>query len=192
MSEQHEWAVDWDSITTPGTLLLWEITQLTPQALNARDAVQHLIAGKVDRMQSVPSVLAAIGSLASFLWPNPGRDLGGRFPKRGGDLRHILGIDDDRPEYLRKAIRNDLIHVDERLEEFYNEDPKMSFSMWMEGKPEGDQRALFAWDAVESTLYSQGVAIDMKALLNWLQMLLSHIRAKGGELLFLSDEIGQE
>lgn len=133
--------VDWESITTKGELLMLLLTQLAPQVKIAIVSGRKILDDDTDRMPSIAAFVAASGTVTSFLWTSPSRSsaLRRRFPARGRDLRHILGLHDTEPEGLRR-IRNDLTHIDERIEELFLTEDAPSLLAWGSGHPTRPRR----------------------------------------------------
>ena len=186
------WAVDWDAITTPGSLLLLMTTQLTPQVEIAIRAGTALLAGEGEKIQNVSAFLASASSAASFLWPSPmrHRELREAFPNRAADLRHVLGVADEEPAALDK-IRNDLIHIDERLEKLYLANPNLSLMAWgASSKAATGTKILMSFDPATGVLHSLDEEVNVKELVEWLIDLRKRLGRMFMPLLVKSPHIG--
>lgn len=170
-----EWIIDWKTVDTRSDLLLLLVTQLTPQVAIALNSGRAIIDTDTDRMRNISSFLASVGTVSNFLWTKDSRRKSVRnaFPMRGRDLRHVLGLPDQEPENL-VAIRNDLTHIDERIEELFLEDRTPSLLIWGTGLPTSGQRVLMNYNAETTTIQSLTSSIEVANLVNWLDTLHTH------------------
>jgi hypothetical protein len=70
------------------------------------------------------ALLNAAANVSKHLWPGRRKrqDVQDRFAHRGEELRAILGVNDDSP-LNNRDVRNDFEHADERLEEWWLDNP---------------------------------------------------------------------
>lgn len=168
--------VDWDSIETPLQLLNLMLTQAAPQAQVAAKAGRQLMRGE-EPQEATATLLQSAAIVADFLWPSPSRrrPLAQAFPRRGEDLRHLLGVNDQAFSALDR-IRNDFVHVDERLEALYLADPNAPLTMWGSGpSADGSTRVFIAYDRDRHVVHSLGSEVDVAALCDWLDALVHRI-----------------
>lgn len=71
---------------------------------------------------SIRALLTAAANISKILFPAEGRRLKQDFPDRGERLRASLGVPDDSP-LANRDVRNHFEHMDERLEEWWVNDP---------------------------------------------------------------------
>jgi hypothetical protein len=125
--------VEWKTIATPGNLLWLMFTQLTPHIQVAIKAGKEILSGSYN-VESASAFLFSAAVVGDFFWPSAKRSqaLSKAFPARARDMRHLVGLPDDEPPGL-DVIRNDLTHVDERLEELFLQDPDGPMVAWGDG-----------------------------------------------------------
>jgi hypothetical protein len=177
MTDPTRWNINWSSLTTPGDLLTLLLTQLSPQVELAIKAGRSLLTTDDERVANTTLFLASASSAASFLWPSPSRrrPIAEAFPNRADDLRHILGLLDAQPTALVR-IRNDLTHVDERIEELFLANPDLSIVTWSSATTAAAGTHIYmAFDRDTETLHSLGQEVQVRELVEWLEGLLARI-----------------
>lgn len=190
-----EWSVDWESISTPGELLVLLLSQLTPQVEAAISAGNLILSGGVQVIAPVSAFLFSAANAGDFLWPSAQRGrnrhgIAASFPNRARDMRHLLGLPDEEPSEL-DSIRNDLTHADERIEELYLEDPNASLIFWGVGTVvAGGPRHYMNFDPPTGVLHSLGHEISLTDMVAWLVDLLDRISKVSIQLFFRSDALG--
>jgi|SRR5690625_1111571 len=161
--------VDWAGIITPGNLLLTLIATVQPILAQAIRHGKEILKGKAGH-ENVPAFLALAGTASTFFWVSASRRdrLGKRFPNRDKDMRAIAGISGSRPQSLT-LVRNDFIHVDERLEEFYLDSPEANLISWQTVRSDGNRRHFMTQSEDGRSLYSLQGVIDVPEVIMWLE-----------------------
>lgn len=185
--------INWESIQTDGALLLLLLTQLLPQAEIARNAGRAIRSDDRNKSHDISAFLYSAGSVASFLWPGPNRrsELKMAFPHRGNDLRLLLLQPSNELEGL-KSIRNDLAHIDERIEQIFLESTLPKFSAWGSGSPQPGRADLMNYDASTGSIHSTGGKIVLADLAEWLEFLIQRGGIVFPRLLLSAHEIPLE
>lgn len=186
--------MEWKSITTRGDLLWLMFTQLTPHVQVAIKAGKEILGGKYN-VETASSFLFSAAVVGDFFWPSEGRDrnkfdVADAFPDRARDMRHLLGLPDSAPTDLDR-IRNDLTHVDERLEELFVQDPDGPMIAWGDGSKarEGTRRYMnFARET--GILHSLGREINVGEVVAWLENLLARASRVSFELMLRHPNLG--
>ncbi len=124
------YSVDLDKLVSPSEMLSIMLFTLGSQAVMAKKAAETFLAG--GQAENAQIMVTSAGTVAAFIWPLPSRrkPLALAFPRRGEDLRDLLGLDDNRLTAL-KGLRDGMIHLDERIEESWIVDPGRQMTMWM-------------------------------------------------------------
>ncbi|WP_405219139.1 hypothetical protein [Agrococcus sp. Ld7] len=171
------WHVEWQTINTPGELLFLLVSQLAPQVAVGSTAGQKIIGGTYSP-ETASAFLFSAGVVGDFFWPSPGRGrkpVASAFPNRARDLRHLLGLPEAEFSQL-DSIRNDLAHVDERMEELYLDNPTAPLLAWGGGGVLlKDTRRYLNYDPTTGTLHSLGIDVDVAAFVAWLESLQARI-----------------
>lgn len=97
--------------------------------------------------------LTAVANIAKHLWPGRRlrKDVREAFPDRGVELRASLGVPDESPLDSR-MVRNHFEHADERLEEWWIDNPQHNIAR----RTIGDARqAISLGPGMEMTFHSQ-------------------------------------
>lgn len=164
------WTVKWDEIATPLDLLLLMCTQTSGHLGTGMLAARALMSGEGDRRGDLTAMLQSAAIAADFFWPSPSRrrPLRDAFPSRGADFRHVLGMDDAEPPAL-DLIRNDLVHVDERIEELFLADPNLSLIAWGSSRPREGTLAYMSYLPGEKVVLSLGKELSVVELEDWLR-----------------------
>lgn len=187
----ESWTVDWPSIETRGDLLVLMFTQLTPHVDTAIESGQQILSGEFN-VRSTSSFLFSAAVVGDFFWPSPQRrrPVATAFPKRDRDMRHLLGLSETEPSVLDQ-IRNDLAHVDERLEELFLADPDGPLLAWGNGakSPEGTRRYM-NFDPDSGVLHSLDTEVDVAELVEWYSNLRQRISRVTFQLMMRSHRIG--
>jgi hypothetical protein len=190
----ESWRVEWNSIATPGDLLWLMFTQLTPHveaAIKAGKAIQ----GGTYNVETASAFLFSAAVVGDFFWPSTLRarnrfGIAEAFPNRAHDMRHLVGIPDEEPADL-DLIRNDLTHVDERLEELYVQNPDGPMIAWSDGSTSADgTRRYMNYEPEIGVLHSLGREINVVEVVAWLENLLARISKVSFQLMVRSPHIG--
>ena len=167
-------------------------TQLTPHVQAAIEAGRRILNGAYN-VETASAFLFSAAVVGDFFWPSPrrGRALTRAFPQRADDMRHLVGLPDEEPSDL-DVIRNDLTHVDERLEELYLANPNGPMLAWGNGAAsrEGTRRYM-NFDPANHVLHSLGREVDVEDVVAWLENLLGRIGRVSLELMIRSPHLGE-
>jgi len=194
MTDPTSWSVNWSSMTTPGELLNLLMTQLTPQVELAIKSGRALLASSDNRVENTTLFLASASSAASFLWPSPSRKraLRDAFPNRADDLRQVLGLADNEPTALGR-IRNDLTHVDERIEELFLANPNLSIVTWSGSSTAAPGTHVYmAYDRDSEMVHSLGQEFNLRDLVEWFEGLFIRLRQTWFQVMLRARTIGHE
>lgn len=189
----EEWVVDWKSIDTPGDLLVLMCSQLQ-QHLNAAIRAGCVVVSERFDLTTVAPFLFSAAIVGDFFWPSPSRRgvYARAFPNRPRDMRHLVGIEDVEPANLDK-VRNDLTHIDERLEELYLAGPQSPLYMWgpdNAGMPP-ETRRYMTFDASTGTVHSLGRDINARELVEWLDYVARRLAQVFPHLLRMAPDVGE-
>jgi hypothetical protein len=168
-------------------------TQLSPHVQAAIKAGRKILDGHYD-VETASAFLFSAAVVGDFFWPSPQRRaaVAREFPRRDADMRHLVGLPDDEPADLDK-IRNDLTHVDERLEELYLADPEGPMLAWGNGSSStAATRRYMNFDPETKVLHSLGREINVAEVVVWLENLLARIGRVSMQLMIRSHRIGGE
>lgn len=100
------------------------IGDIVLQSQIAKRAAERLMVPDEDRDRietwcSIQSILVAVGNVSKILWPTKKK-----YEKRGERLRQLLKVDNDSPLFDRNFRNNFFEHYDERVEEYFQHNPK--------------------------------------------------------------------
>jgi hypothetical protein len=127
-----EYKVDMNAIDSPVRMLEVMAFTLGSLAGTAKIAAEQFMAdSKSSASASAQLMISTASTVGAFFWPLPSRrkKLTQAYPLRGEDLQALFGLDSNRLESL-KLIRDSMIHLDERIEEFWLTTPDGQLTMW--------------------------------------------------------------
>lgn len=120
---------------------------------------------------SIRALLSAAANISKILFPNPGRARAKDFPDRGERLRSRLSVPDDSP-LANRDLRNHFEHLDERLEEWWINDPRHNIVQRMIGQLEGaisgfsDQQLFARFDPSTARVAFHGDVYELQPLID--------------------------
>jgi hypothetical protein len=129
---------------------------------------------RIDAWSSIQLILVAAANVSKILWPHK------KYEVRGAHLRKLLSIDDSNILFKRD-IRNHFEHYDDRISAWFE---KQSSAFYRDLKigssdsPFGDDPILTTnrhrgYDPLTQTITFRGESIDLAAVLNALEEILS-------------------
>lgn len=127
-----EYSFDMGRIDSPVQMLTVMAFTLGSLAGVAKDAATQFLNGeKASASSAAQLMVGTAGTVGAFLWPLSSRrkKLAEAFPRRGQDLQELFGVDENGLGSLR-LLRDSMIHLDERIEEFWLSTPEGQLSMW--------------------------------------------------------------
>ena len=188
----ESWTIQWRSIETRGDLLVLMFSQLTPHVETAIESGRRILDAEFN-VGTASSFLFSASVVGDFFWPSPQRRrvLREAYPRRDRDMRHVVGLPDDQPPGL-DSIRNDLTHVDERLEEMILEAADAPLLAWADGNsaPEGTRRYM-NFERATGVLHSLGTEVDVTQIVAWHENLRARVARAFVPLVMKSPHLGR-
>ena len=152
----HDRVPDLNVLETPSGLLRMMLYELGTEAgwaivagnraLEAAESKDHQLFWR-----EIQILLSLAGSASRFIWPDTQRKRQrALFPRRGADIQLLMDVTDDNFVALRD-LRNDVIHMDERFETQWTNNPGKGANRLMGGKT-SDGSNFLSWTPETKTL----------------------------------------